>query len=171
MSEPTGRVFRHCPNPDGTFTEGLVPDPLETEWVYVNSSSSYPDIGQGVFAKKKIPIFTVVAFFGGQFVPMEEWQKMNIFEPTYSRVLEENKVVVYLPDDVGKDLSKYSASLGHKINHSFLKQNCRFIEQFHPRFGVVPAAKTVAEIGENEEILCNYDFKFEDGSPWYQELW
>ena len=170
MSEPTGRVFRYCPNPDGTFAEAMVPDPLETDWVYVNSSSSYPEIGQGVFAKKKIPPFTVVAFFGGRFISLDEWKKLDLYEPIYSRVVEDRKVV-YLPDDVGKDLTKYTASLGHKINHSFLRQNCRFIEQFHPRFGVVPAARTVMEVEENEEIMCNYDLRFEDGSPWYQELW
>jgi len=33
MSNPTGTVFRHCPNQDGSFTEADIPDPLETELV------------------------------------------------------------------------------------------------------------------------------------------
>ena len=79
--------------------------------------------------------------------------------------------MVYLPDDVGQNLSKYKATLGHKINHSILKQNCLFIEQFHPRFGVIPAAITTEKVVQDQEIICNYDLPFEIGSPWYQELW
>ncbi len=76
-----------------------------------------------------------------------------------------------MPDDVGSSLEKYRATLGHKINHSNLKHNCRFIEQFHPRFGIIPAAFTIKEVEENKEIVCNYDMTFDQGSPWYQELW
>ena len=170
MSEPSGKVFRHCPKPDGSFVEALVPDPLESEWVYVNDSRTYPDIGQGLFAKKDVPAQTVVSFFGGRLVTTLEWESLNLYEPIYWRILDEDWFV-YLPDDIGKDLTIYGASLGHKINHSFSKANCRFIEQFHPRFGIVPAAITTSAIKEHEEILCNYDIPFENGSPWYQELW
>jgi hypothetical protein len=79
--------------------------------------------------------------------------------------------VVYLPDDIGKDLGKYRATLGHKINHSVLGHNCRFVEQFHPRFGVIPAAVTLKEVEAGSEFLCHYDIPFENGDPWYQELW
>ena len=95
MSEPIGNVFRHCPNSDGSFVDPDIPDPLESEFVFVNTSNSYPDIGQGLFAKKSIPAQTVVAFFGGRFVHLSEWEKMKIFEPSYWRIVDDNKVKIY----------------------------------------------------------------------------
>jgi hypothetical protein len=95
MSEPIGNVFRHCPNSDGSFVDPDIPDPLESEFVFVNTSNSYPDIGQGLFAKKSIPALTVVAFFGGRFVHLSEWEKMKIFEPSYWRIVDDNKVKIY----------------------------------------------------------------------------
>ena len=51
MSEPFGNVFRHCPNSDGSFVEPEVPDPLESDFVFVNASEAYPEIGQGEASK------------------------------------------------------------------------------------------------------------------------
>ena len=79
--------------------------------------------------------------------------------------------VVYLPDDVGASLEKYKATLGHTINHSNLKYNCRLIDQFHPRVGIVPAVYTLEEVKANQDVVCHYEVPFELGSPWYQELW
>jgi len=63
---------------------------------------------------------------------------MKMYAPHYSLIVGKN--VVYLPEKLGKDLTKFRASLGHKINHSFSKSNCQFTDKYHPRFGVIPTA-------------------------------
>jgi hypothetical protein len=92
LSEPTGTVFRHCPNPDGTFTDADIPDPLESEWAFVNTSNAYPDVGEGLFAKKSVPAFTFFAFFGGRIYSADEWKSMKTFDPIYARTFDDTKV-------------------------------------------------------------------------------
>ena len=79
--------------------------------------------------------------------------------------------VIYIPDDMGKHLQRYRATLGHKINHSFFKSNCRFEIFHHARFGLVHAVKSTESVKKDEEILCHYNWPYDSSSPWYQELW
>ena len=41
----------------------------------------------------------------------------------------------------------------------------------HPRFGIIPAVRTVVEVDKDSELLCLYEHKFHEGAPWYQDLW
>ena len=61
--------------------------------------------------------------------------------------------------------------MGHKINHNFSKWNCLFYTLDHPRFGLIPAARSTDNIKEGEEIVCMYEWSYEEAAPWYQELW
>ena len=79
--------------------------------------------------------------------------------------------VVYLPDDIGRDLQKYRATLGHKINHSFLEPNCIFIPYHHARFGLINAIKSTRDIEKGEELLCHYNIPYDISPSWYQEKW
>ena len=72
---------------------------------------------------------------------------------------------------MGRDLDKYRATLAHKINHSFLFYNCIFENVDHPRFGLIPAARTITLVKKDEELLCHYQFPYDIASPWYQEMW
>ena len=69
------------------------------------------------------------------------------------------------------DLNKYRATLAHKINHHFHLFNCVFVPNYHPRFGLIAAAKSSRTIAAGQECLCHYNLGFSEGQPWYQELW
>ena len=80
--------------------------------------------------------------------------------------------VIYLPDEIGKHLHQYRATLGHKINHSFYgTNNCRFEVFNHARFGLIHAVKSTWQIKKDEELLCPYNLPYDISAPWYQELW
>ena len=80
--------------------------------------------------------------------------------------------MIYLPDEMGKHLHQYRATLGHKINHNFYGTiNCRFEPFYHARFGLIHAVKSTRRIKKDEEILCPYNLPYDIGAPWYQELW
>lgn len=169
FSEPEGKVFRAVIVGDD-IVDPLVTDVTEDNWVYVAKSPLGPDFGEGLFAKKDIPLNTVVAYFGGKYTTFEEWNKTKEIDPNYWQKHEAGGVV-YLPEEYGKDITKYKATLGHKINHSFNNWNCMFHSLDHPRFGTIPAARTTANVAKNEELLCLYEFQYDEGAPWYQELW
>ena len=69
-----------------------------------------------------------------------------------------------------RSLKNYCATLAHKTNHSF-DPNAKFFLFDHPRFGKVPAIKTLEEIGKDMEITVSYDYSLEDAPPWYQDLY
>ena len=74
-------------------------------------------------------------------------------------------------DEYGRDTAKYRATLGHKINHSFNKWNCLFHNLDHPRFGLIPAARTTESVAAGDELLCNYQQEYDQAAPWFQELY
>ena len=61
--------------------------------------------------------------------------------------------------------------MAHKINHHFYLYNCVFVPNYHPRFGLIAAAKSSRIIAAGQECLCHYNLGFSEGQPWYQELW
>ena len=63
-----------------------------------------------------------------------------------------------------------SASLAHKCNHSF-DPNSTFLVCHNPRFGDVPAIKTLRNIEAGEEITVSYDYDLNQAPPWYQDLY
>ena len=63
----------------------------------------------------------------------------------------------------------YKATCAHKCNHSFAP-NSTFALFDHPRFGPIPAVKTLADINAGDEVTVSYDYAIDDAPPWYQEL-
>jgi len=170
FSEPEGPVYRHVEQEEGSMTDPLVADPTEEQWVYVAASTLGPAAGEGLFAKREIPANTVVAYFGGMRLTVQEWNRTKTLDPHYWRKVDDGSVI-HLPDDVGRSTEKYKATLGHKINHSFFRYNCLFHSLDHPRFGLIPAARVVERVTEGAEILCHYEIGYAEGAPWFQELW
>ena len=60
--------------------------------IYVNKSELYPNVGEGVFARKTIEPYTIVAFFGGRVVSVDQWNTLNLYEPNYWRIFDDNQV-------------------------------------------------------------------------------
>ena len=70
------------------------------------------------------------------------------------------------------NISNYRATLGHKVNHSFLKANSIFGQAFHPRFGKIRAVYAVKDISKDEEIFVNYGYHIGTSVPgWYSDLY
>ena len=67
-----------------------------------------------------------------------------------------------------RSTSAYSATLAHKINHSFLP-NARFCDFAHPRFGRILAVRATSDLRKGDEILCNYGYNLSDCPRWYKE--
>lgn len=171
FSNPRGQVYHSFTSEDGTITDPLTPDPLEDKYVYVNDSK-WIENEQGLFSKTNISANTIFAYFGGFLYTSQQWNSTNITYPRFYAKFADGSHVYYvhIPDELGEDVSKYKATLGHKINHSFHFYNCMFVCTNHPRFGLIAAARTIRDVQENEEFLCAYNLEFHEGQPWYQEL-
>ncbi len=165
LDEPSGPVMRHVFLDFDNIVDPLITDPMEDKYVYVNKSSIQ---GDGLFAKIDILKNTVVSYFGGFHYSRTKWNDTKIFDPIYLGKAKDFQTghYFYLPDELGKDVSKYRASLGHKINHHFAEYNCIFDYSHHPRFGLVAAARTVDPVKAGQEILCHYNLDFDEAQPW-----
>ena len=170
FSDLEDKVYKHLLAEPGKIVEPLVTDVSEDIWVTVKQST-VPDAGEGLFTKRTIPTATVFAYFGGLRYSTKDWAAQKPLLPSYWIKVDGEDEIIHLSDELGKDTGKYRATLGHKINHSFQKQNCKFHSLDHPRFGLIPAARSISTIPEGEEIFCSYELKYDEGDPWYQELW
>jgi histone-lysine N-methyltransferase SETD7 len=72
-------------------------------------------------------------------------------------VHQDDSVVLNVPPDYWS-LDKYRATLGHKVNHSFLRANCAFNAIFHPRYGLVRGLEATKDIRKGEELLTDYAY-------------
>ena len=70
------------------------------------------------------------------------------------------------------NISRYRATLGHKMNHSFKFAKAQMSHAFHPRFGDVRAYYANSNITKGEEIFVNYGYKKGGTVPqWYTLLY
>ena len=68
------------------------------------------------------------------------------------------------------DITNYRATLGHKVNHSFLKSNAKFVSVIHPRHGPINAVVSTKNIRKGDEILCHYGYSPNSLVPrWYAD--
>nr|XP_058923536.1 histone-lysine N-methyltransferase SETD7 isoform X4 [Kogia breviceps] len=131
-------------------TNALLPDPYESERVYV-AESLISSAGEGLFSKVDSRDWAL----NGNTLSLDEETVIDVPEP-YNRV------------------SKYCASLGHKANHSFTP-NCIYDMFVHPRFGPIKCIRTLRAVEADEELTVAYGY---DHSPpgksgpeapeWYQ---
>eukprot|EP00096_Caligus_rogercresseyi_P009853 TRINITY_DN3440_c0_g1_i1.p1 TRINITY_DN3440_c0_g1~~TRINITY_DN3440_c0_g1_i1.p1 ORF type:complete len:726 (+),score=81.97 TRINITY_DN3440_c0_g1_i1:58-2235(+) len=147
----------------------LLEDPLEKDMVYVDNSGVR---GRGLFAKRDIPQGTLLAYWGGYRMPLDEWKELDLIYPQYWVKIGQANEVIYLPDELGKNTSAYKATLAHKINHSFDKYNSRFILTHHPKYkSPILGVEALMDIPSGTEILCFYTEDFHESNPWFQDEW
>ena len=66
------------------------------------------------------------------------------------------------------NIENYNATLGHIVNHNFVKANAQFNRATHPRFGSIRTVVALRNIKKGEEILCNYNYDESFAVPdWY----
>ncbi|CAB4057758.1 SETD7 [Lepeophtheirus salmonis] len=147
----------------------LLEDIVEHDLVYVNLSSVG---GEGLFAKEDIPKGTIFAYYGGYRISIDEWEALSLTYPEYwIKIMEQNEII-YLPDELGMDTSRYKATLAHKINHSFENFNSYFKLTSHPKYkSMIPGVEALTFIPKGTEILCFYNDYFYESNPWFQDLW
>jgi hypothetical protein len=70
--------------------------------------------------------------------------------------------------------TRFRATLGHKVNHSFIKTKTAYKFASHPRFGWIRSVIAIEDIYKGEEIFINYHYpvKADRRVPsWYKALY
>ena len=68
--------------------------------------------------------------------------------------------------------SNFRATLGHKVNHSFMFAKSKFSSVYHPRFGNIKSVVATSNITKGEEIFVNYGYSKISAVPeWYSNLY
>ena len=77
-----------------------------------------------------------------------------------------------IPYDIGQNASRYQATVGHKINHSFSSANARVTLYDSARFGIVNAIATRQDktILKGDELFLHYGYTYHAGPSWYKQL-
>ena len=113
----------------------LRPDPYESRLIECRASE-IPDSGEGLYAKCDLAKDAIVAFYNGVRLPFELLGRPPEDWSTSGYKIHVNADYVSgLRMDIPPefvDVSKYCATLGHKMNHSF-QANCEAWFFDHPR--------------------------------------
>ena len=175
-----GPEFSFCPSGPDNFglSDPLLRDPYECKYIRVLTSGMEAG-GQGVFTQVKLPPNTLAAVFNGYKVPLggghDPAEGLDTAEERYERLAYN----IHMPEDEHffldfppnkADLTIYRASLGHKVNHSFLP-NCKFGVMWHPRWGRVRTVVTTVEVDQGAELLVDYGYDLLRCPDWYRDLW
>ncbi len=167
------------------FTNSAV-DPLDKRYLYLATSIQKPHAGQGAFAKENVPPSTVFSLSSGLFLDADELKQtmrmqhlhnaVHKIRPTDPRALAKwkyrqshsvCKLTIDLPPEYEDHLA-YNATLGHKVNHSFLPTT-----HYHTidsaRFGPINSVRTfgIGGVDAGEEFWVNYHYKLDKDLPWY----
>jgi len=159
-------------------------DPYEKYNVYVNETTIRGmKLSDGLFAKRILSHFTLVAVYAGTRLNKIEHDKMFAPKNLTGEISDDlQKNLITLDDEITLDIPPkfsnivdYRSSLGHKVNHNFSsrKVNAEFGLMNHPRFGLVRCVRSTRAIGVGEEIFVNYGYgtdESDEGHPmWYQQ--
>ena len=146
-------------------------DPFEAE----NAACAPSEIsgaGDGLFARRDLPAGAVVAYYNGLKIEHGE-QYSSDSDCNYEIYVDwnftEKSAFVDIPLAC-VDAEDYCASLAHKANHSF-DPNVQFVSAAHPRFGRVPALKTIRDVAAGEEVLTHYKYDMALAPTWYTEAY
>ncbi|KAI6069539.1 Histone-lysine N-methyltransferase SETD7 [Aix galericulata] len=101
-------------------TNALLPDPYESERVYVDVSL-ISSAGEGLFSKIAAEASTVMSFYNGVRITHQEVDSRD-WALNGNTISLDDETVIDVPEPYNH-AAKYCASLGHKANHSFTP-NC-----------------------------------------------
>jgi len=147
-------------------------DPYESRTVKVGQSN-VEDGGEGLYARRNLTGGSLVAFYNG--VRMVKGQPSPYKDTGYAIFLEwvergkKSGEHMDLPPEFHSS-ENYTATLGHKLNHSFVP-NCEWSNAVHPCYGLVPSVVAMMDIKEGEELTVNYAMGMDSAPEWYQKCW
>ena len=177
---PTFRF--EMPNSSFISSNPKLMDPYEKSNIYVKESTiAGMRYSEGIFAKRHIPSFRLVAVYAGVLLSDSECQ--DIFENVSIEMHEDlHKNQIELNDDLTidvppyySDIINYRGSLGHKVNNKLDEDeiNAEFGNMNHPRFGLIICIRSIRVIEPGEEIFVDYGYgvEEEDWHPnWYKNM-
>ena len=165
MSQPSGTEYTLDIASSSIFCRTPhICDPYESFFVEVKPSKII-DAGQGLFAKIDIDVGTVICFYNGVRVKSTN----DLGEPSPYKMILDETTDIDIPENM-TDLENYSATLGHKVCHSF-KPNADSEIFCHPRFGIIRCIVSIEIIAAKEEIFINYGYSMPEAPTWYKLAW
>ena len=179
-SQPVGPTFSFSPSGPDNFgsSDPSMRDPYETKYIRVRRSG-IEDSGEGVFALEDLPPGFLAAVFNGYKVPLCSGKDLTAGLSSLAEVYERLAYNIHMPEDESffldfpparASLTEYSASLGHKVNHSF-SPNCKFGTIQHPRWGRVRTVVTTELVRAGQELLVDYGYDLLRCPDWYRDMW
>lgn len=164
--QPESPTFTYDPSSSTCISKSpLLQDPYEDLFVTVGSSL-IPEAGQGLFAKVDLDSATVISFYNG--LRYKSNKNNNNKDHGYKLNLNPDTDIDIPPQ--WADTANYTATLGHKICHSFAP-NCEFDNFEHPRFGNIKCIVTLRPVPEGEELTADYQYDLSVAPCWYKKLW
>ena len=118
--------------------------------------STIKGAGDGVFLKKDAPKNTIVAFFNGIHITLDDTLRNEDMKKSVHKMWNDwdSDAMVYIPKN-SININTYNASFGHKINHnSDFNVDAGYID--HPRFGKIRSIVTTSHLKAGQELFCEY---------------
>ena len=156
-----------------------VMDVLDKKNTYIGSGKK----DDGVFAKKDIRKGDVIMYYSGLLWNMTEQalytrdtynnQTMDDYWKIHRNLMNfQGRLVIHIPEEYW-NISNFRATLGHKINHSFIYDKSKYGYAYHPRFGDIRCVYATDDIKQGEEILINYGYRIGGHRvpDWYSALY
>jgi len=177
-------------SPPSHYSYGVHPlqrDPYETRTVEVKHSEE-PGAEDGLFTRRDVLSGEVLAFYSGLVIYCEsslraldrrelsdeEEHVRNMYNIALDIGEEDDNLCIDIPPEMGNDVNRYNATLGHKVNHSF-KPNSEFVLfTAHPVLGTIMALTALEDMPAMVEVSVNYGYNFTsepDQPEWFKTLW
>ena len=177
-------------SPPSHYSYGVSPtsgDPYEMRTVEVRRSTREA-ANQGLFTKRSVMSGEVLAFYSGLIIncdsslrPLDrreltddEEHERNAYNIALDLGGDEENLCIDIPPDMGGDVTKYNATLAHKVNHSFEPNSEFVLFSAHPVLGTIMAITALEDMEAGLEITVNYGYNFTaepDQPEWFRQLW
>jgi len=162
-------------------------DPYESRTVHV-ARSQKEAANQGLFTRRDVMSGEVLAFYSGYIINCEsslraldrrelsdaEEHERNMYNIALDLGGDEENLCIDIPPDMGGDVTKYNATLAHKVNHSFEPNSEFVLFSAHPVLGTIMAVTALEDLEAGQEVTVNYGYNYTaeaDQPEWFKELW
>jgi len=177
-------------SPPSHYSYGVHPlqrDPYESRTVQVRKSEE-AGAQDGLFTTREVLSGEVLAFYSGLIIYCEsslraldrrelsdeEEHVRNMYNIALDIGDEDDNLCIDIPPEMGNDVNKYNATLGHKVNHSFTPNSEFVLFTAHPVLGTIMALTALKDMPAMVEISVNYGYNFTtepDQPQWFKTLW
>ena len=146
------------------------------------------EANEGLFTVREVLAGEVLAFYSGLVINCEsslraldrrelsdeEEHERNMYNIALDLGLEEDNLCIDIPPELGADVTKYSGTLAHKVNHHFEPNSEFVLFSAHPILGTIMAITALEDLGPGVEITVNYGYNYTaepDQPEWFRSLW